>query len=87
MRLVNSTLAALRAIRVNKLRSALTMLGIVLGVSSVIVMMAVGGGASRRIQTDVRPVSPGKQVPGVDDHASGRPGRSSDTLSYLLVAT
>jgi putative ABC transport system permease protein len=54
VKLVNSTLAAFRAIRVNKLRSALTMLGIVLGVSSVIVMMAVGGGASQRIQTEMR---------------------------------
>lgn len=54
MKLVNSTLAALRAVRVNKLRSALTMLGIVLGVSSVTVMMAVGGGASQRIQTEMR---------------------------------
>ncbi|MGY4400791.1 ABC transporter permease [Bradyrhizobium sp. USDA 3315] len=54
MKLVNSTFAALRAVRVNKLRSALTMLGIVLGVSSVTVMMAVGGGASQRIQTEMR---------------------------------
>lgn len=54
MKLVNSTFAALRAVRVNKLRSALTMLGIVLGVSSVTVMMAVGGGASQRIQTEIR---------------------------------
>jgi putative ABC transport system permease protein len=54
VKLVNSTLAALRAVRVNKLRSALTMLGIVLGVSSVTVMMAVGGGASQRIQTEMR---------------------------------
>ncbi|MDE5439976.1 FtsX-like permease family protein [Bradyrhizobium sp. CSA207] len=54
MKLVNSTLAALRAVRVNKLRSGLTMLGIVLGVSSVTVMMAVGGGASQRIQTEMR---------------------------------
>jgi putative ABC transport system permease protein len=54
VKLVNSTLAALRAVRVNKLRSLLTMLGIVLGVSSVTVMMAVGGGASQRIQTEMR---------------------------------
>ncbi|MEH2614351.1 ABC transporter permease [Bradyrhizobium sp. AZCC 1693] len=54
MKLVNSTLAALRAVCVNKLRSGLTMLGIVLGVSSVTVMMAVGGGASQRIQTEMR---------------------------------
>jgi putative ABC transport system permease protein len=54
VKIINSTLAALRAICVNKLRSALTMLGIVLGVSSVIVMMAVGGGASQRIQIEMR---------------------------------
>ena len=54
MKLVNSSLAALRAVSVNKLRSVLTMLGIVLGVSSVTVMMAVGGGASQRIQTEMR---------------------------------
>jgi putative ABC transport system permease protein len=54
VKLINSTLAALRAVRVNKLRSALTMLGIVLGVSSVTVMMAVGGGASQRIQIEMR---------------------------------
>jgi putative ABC transport system permease protein len=54
VKFINSTLAALRAVRINKLRSALTMLGIVLGVSSVIVMMAVGSGASDRIQKDMR---------------------------------
>jgi len=54
VKIINSTLSALRAVRVNKLRSALTMLGIVLGVSSVIVMMAVGGGASHRIQQEMQ---------------------------------
>jgi putative ABC transport system permease protein len=54
VKFVNSTLAVFRAIRVNKLRRALTMLGIVLRVSSVTVMMAGGGGASQRIQTEMR---------------------------------
>ncbi len=36
---------ALRALRVNKLRSALTMLGIVIGVGAVIAMVAIGSGA------------------------------------------
>ena len=40
---------ALRALKVNKMRSALTMLGIIIGVGAVIAMLAVGTGASRRI--------------------------------------
>jgi putative ABC transport system permease protein len=38
-----------RALRVNKMRSALTMLGIIIGVGAVITMLAVGTGASDRI--------------------------------------
>jgi putative ABC transport system permease protein len=41
---------ALTALLVNKLRSFLTMLGIIIGVASVIAMMAVGEGASRKIE-------------------------------------
>jgi putative ABC transport system permease protein len=40
---------SLRALRVNKMRSALTMLGIIIGVGAVITMLAVGTGASERI--------------------------------------
>jgi putative ABC transport system permease protein len=40
---------SLRALRVNKMRSALTMLGIIIGVGAVITMLAVGTGASDRI--------------------------------------
>ena len=36
---------ALRALRVNKLRSTLTMLGIIIGVAAVITMIGVGTGA------------------------------------------
>jgi putative ABC transport system permease protein len=38
-----------RSLRVNKMRSALTMLGIIIGVSAVIIMLAVGTGASNKI--------------------------------------
>jgi putative ABC transport system permease protein len=44
---------ALRALRVNKMRSALTMLGIIIGVGAVITMLAVGTGASRRIAAQI----------------------------------
>jgi len=47
---------ALRALRVNKMRSALTMLGIIIGVSAVIAMMAVGAGARERIAAQIRSI-------------------------------
>jgi len=45
---------ALAALRVNKLRTALTMLGIVIGVGAVIAMVSVGSGAQERIATQIR---------------------------------
>jgi putative ABC transport system permease protein len=55
------------AIRGNKMRSALTMLGIVIGIAAVITMVALGEGAQRAVQeqiasmgTDVLTVRPGQ---------------------------
>lgn len=44
---------ALRALRVNKMRSFLTMLGIIIGIAAVIAMMAVGSGASYVISQQI----------------------------------
>ena len=44
---------ALRALIANKMRSALTMLGIIIGVSAVITMIAVGSGAKQRIEEQI----------------------------------
>jgi putative ABC transport system permease protein len=44
---------ALRALRVNKLRSTLTMLGIIIGVAAVITMIAVGSGAQARVEEQI----------------------------------
>ncbi|MEI8172990.1 MAG: ABC transporter permease [Deltaproteobacteria bacterium] len=44
---------SLRALRVNKMRSALTMLGIIIGVGAVIAMLAVGTGASAKISQQI----------------------------------
>jgi putative ABC transport system permease protein len=44
---------AFGALRINKLRSALTMLGIIIGVAAVIAMVAVGSGAETRIQQQI----------------------------------
>ena len=48
MKLLASIRIALRALRVNRMRSALTMLGIIIGVAAVIAMVAVGSGAPAR---------------------------------------
>jgi putative ABC transport system permease protein len=45
---------AMRALAVNKLRSVLTMLGIIIGVAAVIVMIAVGAGAQKRVEEQIR---------------------------------
>jgi len=50
----DSLAVALRALRVNALRSALTMLGIIIGVGAVIVMVAIGSGAHQRVAEQIR---------------------------------
>jgi putative ABC transport system permease protein len=52
-KLVSSIKIAFRALTMNKLRSVLTMLGIVIGVASVIATVAIGSGASQRIQDQI----------------------------------
>jgi putative ABC transport system permease protein len=49
----NALLLALREIRRNLLRSALTMLGIVIGVASVIVMVNLGSGATAQVSDQI----------------------------------
>jgi putative ABC transport system permease protein len=48
-----TSLIALRALRRNKMRSVLTALGIIIGVASVVAMVAVGNGAQARIESQV----------------------------------
>jgi putative ABC transport system permease protein len=47
---------ALRALKVNRTRSALTMLGIIIGVAAVIAMVGVGRGATERIQEQIQSI-------------------------------
>jgi len=51
---LQSARVALRALRVNKLRSALTMLGIIIGVGAVIAMVGVGSGAQARVAEQIQ---------------------------------
>jgi putative ABC transport system permease protein len=52
-RMLSAMRIAFRALEVNKVRSSLTMLGIVIGVAAVIATVAVGSGATQRIQQQI----------------------------------
>ena len=49
----NALLLALREIRRNVLRSILTILGVVIGVAAVIIMVTLGGGATRAVSSQI----------------------------------
>jgi putative ABC transport system permease protein len=77
---------AIRALRANKLRSILTMLGIVIGVATVVALLSIGKGATASITSSIQSngsnlltVSPGKQQTGP------RQGGSQQT-SYLYYS-
>jgi putative ABC transport system permease protein len=53
MNLLQTLKIALRALRTNKMRSFLTMLGIIIGIAAVIAMMAVGSGARQVISQQI----------------------------------
>jgi putative ABC transport system permease protein len=72
---------ALRSVQRNLLRSFLTVLGIVIGVSAVVTMVTLGNGATRSIQTQITSlgtnllmVSPGQRVPGGPGGGTGGGG-------------
>ncbi len=56
MKILASVKIALNALKVNKLRSALTMLGIIMGVAAVIAMVAVGSGAQLMIAEQIQSI-------------------------------
>lgn len=70
---------ALGALRVNVLRSLLTMLGIVIGVGAVIVMVAIGAGAREMIGDQIRSIGSNLilVVPGASTQGGARLGSGS----------
>src|SRR5262245_25104865 len=77
MKLLRMTLrAALRALRRNKMRSALTMLGIIIGVAAVIAMVSIGQGADAAVQQQIRSLGTDllMVVPGATTAAGVRSG-------------
>jgi len=73
----NSLKTAIKGLRVNKSRSALTILGIVIGITSIILIMSLGKGAQELILNQVRGlgsatiiIEPGREPQGPSDFGS-----------------
>ena len=81
-----TTIAALRALRRNPLRSTLTTLGIVIGVAAVIAMVSIGRGADAAVQTQIQSLGTNllMVVPGATTAAGVRSGWGG--ASTLTVA-
>ncbi|GLZ36559.1 ABC transporter permease [Actinokineospora sp. NBRC 105648] len=84
MRFTEVLAFAVRGVAANKLRSALTTLGILIGVASVILLIAVGNGASAAVQqsiaglgTNVLTISPQRAQPGT----SAKPLTTADATA------
>ena len=58
MRLLMTLRIAFKALLRNKLRSSLTMLGMIIGVAAVIAMVALGSGARSTIESQIRAAAP-----------------------------
>src|SRR6516164_2006912 len=71
MNLLDSLAVGLRALSVNKMRSMLTVLGIIIGVAAVVCMVSVGAGAREEVSEKIRTLGanlvviwPGSQLSG-----------------------
>ena len=71
MLISQNILTALRGLMANKLRSALTILGIVIGVAAVVALMAIGNGATSSITNRI--TSNGSNILNIQAGRSQRP--------------
>jgi putative ABC transport system permease protein len=84
-RLFASLRIALRALMVNKMRSALTMLGIIIGVGAVIAMIAVGSGAKASIAERIASMGSNMLIVMSGSSTSGGLRFGSGTVPTLTV--
>ena len=90
--LLNTLLLALRSIRRNLMRSFLTILGIVIGVSAVITMVTLGNGATMAVQnqisglgTNLLQVRPGQRMgPGGGSGAPAFKDTDADAIAQQI---
>jgi putative ABC transport system permease protein len=85
MNLLENIRVAMRALSANKLRSALTMLGIIIGVGAVVGLLAIGNGATASITQSVQGIGSNLivVVPGGGGRNRGPGGQTIPGVLYL----
>src|SRR5215475_8753216 len=87
MRLLDIQLMAVHALGKNKIQTALTMLGMVIGVSAVIAMVSLGQGAQKLVQDQVAGMGTNVlQVQGQNQYQGGGARQSTDQNQVLTEA-
>jgi putative ABC transport system permease protein len=83
MLLTQNILTALRSLMTNKLRSGLTILGIVIGVAAVVALMAIGNGATSEITSQIQ--SAGTNLLSIQAGRMQRPQVGGAPLSFSAL--
>lgn len=84
MNLTESLLTALDSLMSNKMRSLLTMLGVIIGVAAVIALMAIGNGVSDSITSEVQGIGSNLLTISTDfDNSNGVQALSMDDVEAL----
>lgn len=86
MKFIDSTILAIRSLFANKMRSSLTMLGIIIGVGAVITLMSIGRGVQAEITSTIEDfgsntVNVMSQTPGVSSLAALQSATPSLTIA------
>ncbi|MGE5175560.1 MAG: ABC transporter permease [Hyphomicrobiales bacterium] len=86
MKLSKLTRVALSSILKNKMRAALTMLGVIIGVAAVIVMVAVGQGAQSEIRAQIQSLGTNLIVVTAGTSNRGGVNQGAQTFTRLSIA-
>ena len=83
MNLSESLLTALDSLRSNKLRAALTMLGVIIGVAAVIALLSIGNGVTASINDEINAI--GTNLIVITTNADNSDGYPTLTLADVVA--
>lgn len=85
MNFIESIRVAMRGLKSNKMRSILTMLGIIIGVSAVIVMVAIGQGARTSVTSQIQGLGSNLLIVSPGQASSGGVSGGAGSLNNLTM--